>query len=230
MKIDRIVISFDDVDKDLSNYTDDFFEIGILLERLLQKYYCGSKIHLLNIQFFSKSYFLKYPIVAEVKIKYFGGHVHYNYLMDYSYFDELNREEKVKFLWVTLNEIIIEIASFKKNNSLKDAILIAFEEGLKININPDYKLVESQLTINGVNYNAIIWLNFGETRMNANLEIYQSDKVVFTQFLLGTDKGNPAFLVVFKKVECDAKNIIIKGRYDVKQLPIKISIEDFFKY
>lgn len=106
-----------------------------------------------------------------------------------------------------------------------EATEYAYEKGIEINLNPDYRMVETDMNISGQQLKASVWVNFKEDGMYSKLTLEKEEEIVYEMDIDKTLKGIEYFLEMYKGIELVNGNIVIHGRKDVDYLPLKISID-----
>lgn len=71
-----------------------------------------------------------------------------------------------------------------------------------------------------------LWINFIIDGMYSKLTIENDDEIIFEKEIDKTKKGVEFFLEIYKTLEFDGNNVIIKGRKDVDYLPLKVPISE----
>ena len=221
MKIDRTLFWFKDENNMLTFLNEDFFGLSNLLNRLLNEKYDGKKIKFINIFFSTKK-------IYESNVYYYGGHLHYRAVFDKDKFINLSKSEQYKFVWEKAHKYLLESANFIKNSSLAEAADYAYSKGLEMNLNPDYRVVDTDIIIFGEHLRASVWINFKEDGMSSEFTLERSGNVIFKKELDKTVKGVEFFLVMYKAIVVEGNNIVIKGRRDVEDLPLKIPFSEIF--
>lgn len=229
MNIERTLFWFKDGDEPLTQISDDFFGLGTLLNRLLNEKYDGKKIKFINLDFSTNKTYELYPILPKESSYYYGGHLRYYGTFDYAEFITLSMPERYKFIWGKAHEYIAKSANVIKNDKLKEASDYAYSKGLEMNLNPDYRVVDTKVTIGGEDFRASIWINFKEDAMYSNLTLEKSGNEIFEKEIDKAKNGTEFFLEMYKEIEVEGNNVILKGRKDVDYLPLKIPLPKFNK-
>lgn len=112
-----------------------------------------------------------------------------------------------------------------KNDSLLDASEYAYKRGLEINLNPDYRVIETDGIVYGQPIKAAVWISFRKEGMLSKLTIEKAGIIIFEKQIDETVNGVEFFLEMYKKIEIDNNTIIIRGSRDVEYLPLKLTIE-----
>lgn len=224
MNIGRTLFWFNDKEQ-LTKLNDDFFGIGTLLNRLLNDVYKGKKIKFINIEFNTEETYNLYPIMPKDSPYYYGGHLTYYGLFDKTEFNESSKEEKKKYVWDKTFHYLIKSAEAMKNKNLVEAAKYAYQKGLEINLNPDYRVVETDVVFYGMPMKAAVWINFHEDGMYSNFTLEKEGSIVFKKYIDKTLKGVEFFLEMYKSISFENNIFIIKGRKDVEYLPLKISVD-----
>lgn len=227
MNIGRILFWFKDGDESLTSINDDFFGLATFLNRLLNEKYDGRKIKFINIDFSTDKTYEQYPVLPKDKPYYYGGHLRFYGLFDIIQFNELNWNEKQLHVWGNSYEYLKKSANFIKNNKLLDAVEYAYFKGIEDNLNSDYRLLEISFVVSEQQFKSSLWINFKEDGIYSNLILENGKGVVLEKEIDKTKKSVEFFLEIYKALEFDGNNIVIKGRKDVDYLPLKIPILEF---
>jgi hypothetical protein len=223
--IQRTLFWFSDGDQQLLSLNERYFALGTLLNRLLNEKYEGEKIRFINIYFRTEETYNLHPQAPKNFTHFEGGELAYDDVFDRLSFNKLATEEQDKVIWQRAHEILKESARATNNKYLSDAATYAFNKGISLNLNPDYKMVEADVELFGELMKASIWVHFKNDGMYAELTLEQDQKIVFARHIDKTKNGVEFFLEMYKRIEVDSHNIIIQGRRDVDYLPLKIPIE-----
>jgi hypothetical protein len=227
MNIERSMFWFKDGDEQLVSVNEDFFGIAILLNRLLNDIYDGKKIKFINLNFFTNKTYELHSVLPKDTPYYYGGHLTYYGLFDVNQFNVLSWDKKKSYVWEKACDYIKKSAEFTKNKKLLDAIEYAYSKGIEINLNPDYRLMELNITVSEQQFKVALWINFREDGMYSTLTIENDEGVIFEKEIDKTKKGIEFFLEMYKALEFDGNSIVIKGRKDVDYLPLKIPLPEF---
>lgn len=160
MKIDRTLFWFKDGDTILLQLNEDFFGIGTLLNRLLNEKYNGKKIKFVNLDFATEETYKRHPILPRGESYCYGGHLRYHGVFDRKEFERLTKAEQTKYLWDNACSYLKKCALDIKNNELFEAVEYAYKKGLEINLNPDYRMVDTRVDYSGQEFRASVWVNF----------------------------------------------------------------------
>jgi len=224
MKIGRTLFWFKDGDKQLNKLTDDFFGLGFLLNRLLNEKYDGKKIKFINIDFFTENTFKLYPILPKEAPYCYNGHLRYYGVFDFHLFESFSYEERYNFVWEKAHKYLIEAAKNNKNPKLIEAVNYAYKKGLELELNPDFRVIDVFIPIDGKEVRASIWILFQKDGMASKFTLQSSENLIFEQVLDKTEKGVEIFLEMYKSIAIENGNIVIKGRKDIASLPVKIPL------
>ena len=227
MNIERTLFWFQDRDEQITSLSEDFFGLSILLNRLLNEKYDGKKIKFVNIYFYTDKTYEMYPMLPKETPYYFGGHLKYYGAFNKMEFMSLNKLEQYKLVWRNTHKYLIESANAMKNNKLAESADYAYHKGLLVDLNPDYRLLETSVTISGKHIRASVWINFKEDGMYSKLTIEEEEVVIFEKEIDKTKNGVEFFLEMYKSIVFEGNDIVIKGRKDVDYLPLKIGLPDF---
>lgn len=230
MNIERTMFWFTDGDEQQVSVNEDFFGIAMLLNRLLNDVYDGKKIKFINLNFFTSITYELHSVLPKDTPYYYGGHLTYYGLFDFTKFNVLNWNEKNNYVWEKACDYIKKSAEFTKNKKLFDAVEYAYLKGIEIKLNPDYCLLSVSVDVYNRQLNVSLWINFREDGMYSKLVIENDARIIFEKQIDKTHKGVEYFLEMYKALEFDGNNIIIKGRKDVAYLPIKIPISEFIPH
>jgi hypothetical protein len=149
-------------------------------------------------------------------------------LFDKIQFNEFNWNKKQRYIWENAYKYLKNSANFIKNNKLLDAVEDAYFKGIEDNLNPDYRLLEININYSKLQLKVYLWINFREDGMYSKLTLEKDLEIFFEKEIDKTRKGIEFFLEMYKTLEFDGNNIIIKGRKDVDYLPLKIPISNLF--
>jgi hypothetical protein len=225
-KIDRTLIWFSDDSERLYDLGDDFFGISSLLNRLLNQVYDGKKIKFINIYFATKEKYINLPVIPLNYVHHYGGHIAYHGLIDFSEFNKLKKAEQKNFIWKQACNYLQVCAKSIKNDSLLKAVEYAYNKGLDLNLNPDYRMVEKDINLYGQNIKASVWVNFKQDGMYSKFTLEKDNQIIFEKDIDSTKKGVEIFLELYKSIEFENNTIIIKGRRDIDYLPLKIVLNE----
>lgn len=226
MKIDRTLFWFNKGKETQINLSDRFFALGNLLNRLLNEEYTGKKIKFINIEFNTQETYDLVPILPKNESYYSGGHLKFYGLIELTAFNNLTFEEQKLFIWNRSYEYIQISAKTIRNAELLEASSYAYKKGLELKLNPDYRMVEENLIINGQELKAAVWVNFREDGMYSIFTLEKSGVIIFKKSLDKTKLGVEFFLEMYKSIQFDhnKSSFVIKGRKDASQFPIIIPI------
>lgn len=226
MNIGRTLFWFKDENEQFSSMTADFFGLATLLNRLLNEKYTGKKIKFINLYFATDKAYESYPHLKDQPY-YYGGHLTYDGVFNVSDFNALSWDEKTVYLWEKAYKYIKKSAEFTKNQQLSDAIEYAYAKGIQINLNPDYRLLEINISVSEQPFKVALWINFRGDDMYSTLTIENDKDVIFEKEIDNTKSGVEFFLEMYRALEFDGRNIIIKGSRDVDYLPLKVPLPEF---
>lgn len=224
MKIDRTLFWFKDGDEMLITLNEDFFGLGTLLNRLLNDRYEGKKIKFINLDFATDKTYELHPNLPKEDAYYFGGHLRYYGVFNKEQFRSLNWTERQKYVWDKAHQYLCKSAQSTNNKKLLEAAEYAYEKGTEINLNPDYRMVKTDINVTGQQLKASLWVNFKEDGMYSKLTLEKGDEIVFEKEIDKTKKGVEFFLEMYKGIELINDNIVINGYKDVDYLPLKIPL------
>lgn len=221
LTIERSLFWFINQD-DLVDLNHKFYFLGNLLNRLLCHEYNGKKLKFLNLEFYNNSDKLIKAYGKEYFLHYYGGQLTYKKVVDLNYFLKLNYEGQKLFIWEQAYEMLQFASKELKNDSLLISSDYAYKKGLELNLNADYRMIDKEVVLFGVNYKAAVWLNFLENEMHANFTLEKDNNIVFKKYIEKGPNGMGFFFVMFKKIEQIDNLIIIKGVKDLEYLPLKL--------
>lgn len=227
MNIERTMFWFKDGDELLISVNEDFFGLAILLNRLLNNVYDGKKIKFINLNFFTNRTYELYSALPKDTSYYYGGHLTYYGMLELTQFSILSWNEKKNYVWGKACDYIKKSATFTKNKKLFDAVEYAYLKGIELKLNPDYRLLDVTVDVSDRKLNVSLWINFREDGMYSKLVIENNAGIIFEKQIDKTHKGVEYFLEMYKALDFDGSNIIIKGRKDVGYLPLKVPISEF---
>jgi hypothetical protein len=225
LAIERTLFWFNN-GEDITDLNHKFYFLGNLLNRLLSEKYNGKKIKFLNIGLYANSEKLLKAYGKEYFLHYYGGQFTYKKVIDLSYFLSLNFNEQKMFIWKQAFEMLQFAGKELKNESLLISSEYAYKKGLEMNLNADYRMIETDVVLFDVSYKASLWINFLENKMQTNFTLEKDNKNVFEKVIGDAPNGMDFFLVMFKKIEQKGSSIIIKGLKDVSYLPLQITFVD----
>jgi len=166
-----------------------------------------------------------YPVLTKDTPYYYGGYLRYYGTFDREVFESLTFAEQSRYVWDKAHNYLNKAAIFLKNQKLAEAVEYAYQKGLEINLNPDYRLLETDVVLSGQKLKAAVWVNFKEDGMYSKFTLEKSGVVIFEKDIDRTKKGIEFFLEIYKAIELENNSIIIKGVKDVQYLPLKISLK-----
>jgi hypothetical protein len=222
--IGRTLFWFSDENGLIKILNDNFFSTSVLLNRLLNIKYTGEKIQFMNIDLASEENYKRFPINPPHSVHYYGGHLRYHGVIDFNEFYKLSEKEQTLLVWNKGYEYLKLAAEKIKNDSLLEACEYAYYKGLEIGLNPDYKMIETEVILYDIPINASIWTNFKNDRMYSKLSIEKDGKVIFEKDIDSTINGIEFFLEMYKKIEAKNNGVVIKGHYGVEYLPLFVPI------
>ena len=210
-KIDRTLFWFEDENGELSKLGEEFFGLGTLLNRLLNEKYTGKRIQFINLDFSTPEKYNRFPSSPKEEPHYSGGHLRYYGVFDLEEFSNLDWKEKTNFVWEHGCKNLIKSAKIIGNTDLLEAAQYAYKKGIEIDLNPDYRVVETTFELNDEKFTAAVWINFKRDFMYSKLTVENNDKIIFEKDLDHARNG----------IEFKNNVIIIKGPKDAG-LPLKI--------
>lgn len=209
----------------LTSLNEDFFSLGLLLNRLLNENYTGKKIKFINVDFSTQVTYDLHSVLPKNTAYYFGGHLRYYGILDIAEFTALNKHHQTQFIWETACEYLQASGKAIKNSDLIEAAKYAYNRGIEIGLNPDYKVVKAAVVLFGQSMQACIWINFRPDGMYSKLVLEKDGQATFEKDIDKAKNGVEFFLVMYKSIEARDNEIIIKGAKDVDYLPMRIKID-----
>jgi hypothetical protein len=226
MNIERTLFWFKDGDEQLTSFSNDFFGLGTLLNRLLNEKYDGKKIKFINLDFSTDKTYEFYPALPKRKSYFYGEYLRYYGVFDKEEFTSLNKIKQYNFVWENAHKYLIELANATKNSRLLNAADYAYLKGFEMDLNPDYRVVDTEIIIFGEHTRASVWINFKEDGMYSKFTLERYGNLIFERELDKTQNGVEFFLEMYKAIVVEGSNIVIKGRTDASGLPLKISLSE----
>jgi hypothetical protein len=226
--IGRVLFWFkDENNNELLELHKKFFPLCILLNRLLnKKYLLGKKIKFINIFFYPQSVFDRFPKLLKNYVHFYNGHLSYSEIWDNETFYGLSEYRQNHYLWKKAFEILILSSKELKNNNLLEASEYAYEEGIKLKLNANFKLLTTEALIKEKIIEGSLWIRFKENVMYSVFSIAIQDRILYEKDIDSTEYSVEFFLEMYKKLDYDNNLFIIRGAKDVEYLPLKISIPD----
>jgi hypothetical protein len=225
MKIERTLFWFSNGDTTLLSLNEAFFHLSVLLNRLINERYDGKKIKYLNIDFATEETYKLHAVLPKNEPYFFGGHLRFYGVFDYEQVIKLDADEQKLLLWEMACKFVKQSATKTKNDSLYEAADYAYKKGIERNLNADYRLVESEVSICGRKFLAAVWIHFKPDGMYSRFALQDGNKILLSKDIDSTKNGIEFFLYMYKRIEAIDNMIIIKGHRDVKYLPLKIPID-----
>lgn len=222
--LDRVRWKFRDGYDNVVTLNDQFFPWMVLLERLMREVYVGKKVTFLNISFTSEETYRLYPAAKRYYAYYYDGVLSYSDVFDFDTFYKMPEAERLTYIWNRLHDILKILVTETKNPPLLEAAEYAWRKGLETGLNPDYRLLQTEVELHGKTLLAALWIQFSEGRMTAVFKLEKGKQILLEKYVYETVLGNEFFLVAFKKIETNGNTIIIKGAKDIDELPMKIPI------
>ncbi len=218
-RIDRTLFWFYDENGPISDLTGDFLGLSTLLNRLLNERYEGARIRFINLDFSS---LMMQPNVPKSKTHYYGGHLRYYGVFDLAEFSALDWKDKIIFVWENGCKNLIKSSEITGNISLLKAAKYAYEKGKEINLNPDFKVVETSFEMNSTKFKAYVWISFKKDGMFSRLIVENSSTIIFEKNIGKSRNGIEFFLDMYKGIEFKKNFLIVKGPKDAG-FPLKTS-------
>jgi len=217
-KIGRTLFWFPNNLGNAKQLNEDFFALATMLNRLLNEKYTGKGIKFINIYFVTNESF------QQNKLSYYNGHLNCFGIFDFKGFGEIDEQKRPFLVWEAACESLRRASEIIRNDELLDACNYAYSCGIDIHLDPDYRVVETESTINSTTFKASIWIKFKKDGMRAIATLEKDGIEVFEKEIDRTLKGIEFFLEMYKSVEIVPGGIMVKGRRDVEYLPLFISI------
>ena len=225
MKIQRTMFWFNDGDDQLLPLTNRFYEIGHLLNRLINEKYTSKRIRLINICFYSQKSYDLYPLIPRGG-RLSSGVLNFHALLDFANFNCISDDVQTRFIWDRTYEFLQISAKEMKNEDLLNSIEYGYHRGIELNLNPDYRMVEAEVVLYGSNVHVSVWANFRREAIHAVFTIEKNGQIIFTKEIDKGGVGVEYFLEIFKSIGVVGNSVIIKGSKDEDYLPLKIFISE----
>ncbi|APZ47809.1 hypothetical protein BW723_16560 [Polaribacter reichenbachii] len=222
--IERTLFWFSDGDDKLLSLNERYFSLGNLLNRLLCEKYKGKKLQFINLFFRTEETYKLYPQASKHFTHFYGGQLTYDDVFDLKAFNKMNKQEQDNFIWKRAFEILQEAAASIKNKDILNASEYAYNKGLEMDLNPDFRMIEKDVVLFDQALKAAIWVNFKKEGMYSKFTLEKENQIVFEKEIDKAKNGVEFFLEIYKDIDLKNNNIIIKGRKDVEYLPLKIRI------
>ena len=224
MKIDRTLFWFKDGEIEFLDLNERFFSLGTLLNRLLNEKYDGKKIEFINIDFSTERTYELFPKIPKNDAYYYGGHLRYYGIFDINEFRQLSYQEQDIMIWNKACSYLSRSAKSIKNKKLLGACEYACNKGLELELNADYRMVEKDIVLFNQPLKAAVWVNFKKDGMYSKFTLEKGSTIVFEKEIDKAKNGVEFFLEMYKDIDLEDNDIVIKGRKDVEYLPLKIPI------
>lgn len=241
-KIKRFQLVFRHKEDRLGYFENTIFPLAMLFMHSINKYYSAGKADINVIDFWTEATYKIYPTRECGFTTFFRGLTHFTKIEE-SFFTELTYQERKSYLWERVYQIFKEILPKVKQFDLLEAVEKAYQDGLAVGLNPDFRVLEKDVILYDIHFKASVWMTFNEDNISSfNTPFRQFDgqhlftEDVISKFTLERDgvvvyereldtgsMGNEYFLTVYKKIEQIKENtLVIKGHYDMETLPLKI--------
>lgn len=224
--IERTLFWFNDGDNKLLQLNERFFSLSVLLNRLLSEKYIGKKIQFINLFFRTEKTYKLHPQAEKFFVYFYDKQLTYDDVFDLESFNKLNKKDQSKFLWKRAYEILQEASIFLKNKQLLFASDYAYNKGIEMGLNADYRMVSKDVVLFNQNMKASVWVNFKEDKMFSSFTLENNGDIFFKKEIDKTQSGIEYFLEIYKDIEQTVDGIIIRGNRNVEYLPLKISLEE----
>ena len=224
--MERILFSFKGKDGMPPGLQAKFSPYGNMLTRLMAEVYDGPKYKFLNIYFNTQAVYDRYGEENhEHPLKSRGGYFHYNAIIDLDTFLQKPDEEQIRYVWDEAYRIFSTAAQRLNNPALGEAAQHAYEEGLRIDLNPDYRMIKRDIVVDEIPFRAAIWARYRGEKTAGVLTIERGDDMLLEYTLVTVDTALEVFYVIFRAIEQDGRTLIVKGMRDAN-LPKKILLPD----
>ncbi|MFN8358376.1 MAG: hypothetical protein U0264_00545 [Candidatus Kapaibacterium sp.] len=226
-RIGRTLLWFKDENGIIKDLLEDFLGISMLLNRLLNEVYAGKPIEFINLSFANEEYYTTYTANPVHSLHYVGsmrGYLEYYGALDYSKLCQLSEKEQRSFIWEEACKYLQAAALKIKNPKLYEASEYAHKKGLEGKLNTDYRVLEVDAIVYGVPIKVSVSILFKHDAMYSILTIEKEGTTIWTKNIDICEKGNGFFLEAYKKIIIEDTNLIVKGHYLMKSLPLKIHI------
>lgn len=225
LAIERTMFGFNDGIDAVNELNDKFTFLSVLLNRLLSEKYDGKKIKFLNLFFYDSSEKLEKAYGKKYFLHYYGGQFTYKKVISYPDFLKLDFNSQKQFIWHKAYEMLQFASRELKNHNLLEASEYAFHKGIELNLNADYRMLEENIVIFKEHYKAALWVNFLESKMEANFTLEKDNKLILKTKIDEAPNGMEFFLVMFQKIQQQENGVVIRGEEDVSYLPLEIAFE-----
>ena len=203
-----------------------FFSLSVLYGRLVNSNYPTNSLKYINLHFREDEIYVKYPKVERHFVHKYKHILAYYDVFDFGAFSKMSVDKQHEFVWRRAYEILIIAAKEIKNSKLLEAVEFAYHEGLKKQLNSDYKTLIINFNYDGQYLEAALWITFREDAMISIFRVEKEGIIIFEKFIEKVKSGNEFFLEMYKKLEFDGSNIFVVGHRDVEYLPLKFSMSD----
>ncbi len=223
--IDRALVWFKDGDENCQSVNYKYYPLSSLYTRLLQDVYHGKKIKFINIHFKSEKTYQLYPKSLRYHLHFYNGHLSYNDVFDFEYFNALPEEQKKNYIWSKVHEIMSSASKKLGNSDLEEANEYAYAKGIERSLNADYRVLETSLTLYEQQLNGAIWYAFKEDGIHSFLVLNRQNKELYRKELGIGELGNQFFLVMYKRITSNQDSVTIEYVRLAETQPIRISID-----
>ena len=104
-------------------------------------------------------------------IHFYGGHLTYYGKFEKEEFTKLSTSAQYQFVWDRACKYLSESSSKIKNDELLSVIKYVHESGHTIHFDPNFEVLEQDVSINGELMKASIWILFGNKEMSSKLTL-----------------------------------------------------------
>ena len=165
--IERVLIFFDQKEMARQDLHKKFYFLGVLMQNLLKHRYKGKKLRFVNIHLRSSEFYLQYN--EEGNTGFFNGKdITFDGVIDFEVLESLGLNEQKLMIWRILCDHLLDIGK-TVGSSFVNAINQVKADGLKLNLNADFKAVEGVFESKGIEFEAAIWIKFKEEGMYSEL-------------------------------------------------------------
>src|SRR5690606_3530892 len=214
-KIESLLIWFQTDEGRIAKFTDLFFGITLLFNRLLNETYEGKKIKFINVNLETIENYKKHPEISLNYTHYYNGHLNFYGLFEKEIFEELNFEEQSIYVWDKIFKALIECSKTIKNQALFDATMYTYSKGLENNLSTDYKVLEQYFDRGNESYSVCVLFSFKKDGIYSKLLIKKDDIFCYERDLDSTVIGNGYFLTIYKDLSIINDTLILKGKSEI---------------
>jgi hypothetical protein len=224
--INRTMFWFRNGYEDLSSLDIKFVPLGDLLNRLLSESYKGPKIKFINLYLKTEENYELHPVNPKYYTHWYNGVLLYNDVINLQTFKGLDFKMQTQFLWKRGYELLQIAAIDSKNPELLEACKYAYEKGLSMNLNPNFKLITTEVVLHNVALQAAILIKYDTPKMYSHFILEKNGEIIFEKLIDDNRVDFEIFFDFIKKIEVKNNIIILKGQRDIDYLPMKIPISE----